>query len=534
MTLQDALADNQRLRATVADQQARIDQFTRLVEGLQGQLRQTMIALATLQAEVAAKTGKKRGPKAAEAPAPDTDAPDPPLDPAALRRADREARKARRHQRKKAKGSKKKPRRKSLPAHLQRVEKREELSACKDCGSSDLYELPPESSERLDYIPAKVVVRVVVREKGRCKVCEQFSTAPMPPTAVPYGQMTSNFLAHLIHSKCALHLPIDRVLSDLQRQGIELANSTASDAFKHAADLLDPIYERLVDTVFASKLVCADGTGVDVLQPGETGKYRGQIAVWCNADWTIYQFSEDKSGQHFRDFLRLEPQPGDRRPPYQGRLVVDMGSNMSRLFQATGIIKCACWQHAREMFVVARASSPIAAEHGLAWIGTLFGVERAAAAAGDTPEERLARRKQEMPARLEGLRRWMAKALPTVAPEEELAVAIRYVQRHWKALREMLTDGSIPLTNNLAERELGVIGRGRKNWLFFGSDLGGRRLAVLYTIVRSCQRQGIDPWAYLAWVLPRLSDLPVNRGVNLLPGLMPLAFKQAREQAPAG
>ncbi len=130
MTLQDALADNQRLRATVADQQARIDQFTRLVEGLQGQLRQTMIALATLQAEVAAKTGKKRGPKAAEAPAPDTDAPDPPLDPAALRRADREARKARRHQRKKAKGSKKKPRRKSLPAHLQRVEKREELSAC--------------------------------------------------------------------------------------------------------------------------------------------------------------------------------------------------------------------------------------------------------------------------------------------------------------------------------------------------------------------------------------------------------------------
>jgi transposase len=70
--------------------------------------------------------------------------------------------------------------------------------------------------------------------------------------------------------------------------------------------------------------------------------------------------------------------------------------------------------------------------------------------------------------------------------------------------------------------------------LFFGSDLGGRRLAVLYTVVRSCQRQGIDPWAYLAWVLPRLCDLPVNRGVNVLPGLMPLAFKQAREQTPAG
>ena len=541
MTLQDALADNQRLRDLVDAQQvqhdaqqAQINQLTRLVDGLQDQLRQTMIALATLQAEVAAKTGKKRGPKAAEAPPPDADAPDPPLDPAALRRADREARKDRRRRRKKASGPKKKPKRKSLPAHLERVEKREELSACKDCGATDLYELPPEASERLHYIPAKVVVRVLVREKGRCKVCEAFTTAPLPPTAVPYGQMTSNFLAHLIHSKCALHLPMDRVLSDLERQGITLASSTACDAFKHAADLLDPIYDRLVDTLFASGVVCADGTGVDVLRPDETGKYRGQMAVWCNTDWTIYQFSADKRGQHFRDFLRLDPQPGDRRPAYQGRLVVDMGSNMSQLFKDTGIVKCACWQHAREMFVTARVSSPIAAEHGLAWIGTLFDVEHAAEDAGDTPEERLARRKRELPARLEGLRTWMAEALPTVAPDEELAVAIRYVQRHWTALREMLKDGSIPLTNNLAERELGVIGRGRKNWLFFGSDLGGRRLAVLYTVVRSCQRQGIDPYAYLAWVLPRLSDLPVNRGVNVLPGLMPLAFKQAREQAPAG
>jgi len=532
VNLQDALAENQTLRGELAAQQAQINQLTRLVDGLQDQLQQALIALATLQA---GKSGTKRGHRGVDdPPQPDEDDPEPALDPVALRKAAREGRKARRRKRKKAKWPKKTPKRKSLPAQLERIEKREPLSACKDCGSDDLYELPPEVSERLHYIPAKVVVRVLVREKGRCKVCEGFSTAPMPPTAIPYGQMTSDFLAHLIHSKCGLHLPMNRVLEDLQRQGISVASSTACDAFKHAADLLGPIYDRLVDALFASKLVCADGTGVDVLRPDENGKYRGQIAVWCNTDWTIYQFSEDKSGVHFRDFLRLDASDSDRRPAYQGRLVVDMGSNMNAAFWDSGIVKCGCWQHAREKFVAARARSPIAAEHGLAWIGTLFDVEHAADDAGDTAEERLARRKREMPSLLAGLTKWMAESLPTVAPEEELAVAIRYVQRHWRALTQMLTDGSVPLTNNLAERELGVIGRGRKNWLFFGSDLGGRRLAVLCTVVRSCQRLGIDPFAYLAWVLPRLSDLPVNRGVNVLPDLMPLAFKKAREQAPTG
>jgi len=76
-------------------------------------------------------------------------------------------------------------------------------------------------------------------------------------------------------------------------------------------------------------------------------------------------------------------------------------------------------------------------------------------------------------------------------------------------------------SNNLAERELGVIGRGRKNYLFAGSDIGGRRLATLYTVVRTCQRMEIDAFAYLAWVLPRLSDLPVNRVPGVLPTLLP-------------
>ena len=112
-------------------------------------------------------------------------------------------------------------------------------------------------------------------------------------------------------------------------------------------------------------------------------------------------------------------------------------------------------------------------------------------------------------------------------PDEEMWKAVKYCRNHWLALTRFMTDGSIPMTNNLAERELGLIGRGRKAWLFAGSDAGGEWLAVLYTVVRTCQRLAVAPYDYLAWVLPQLSELPVNRGRGQLVTLTPMAYAAA-------
>ena len=113
-------------------------------------------------------------------------------------------------------------------------------------------------------------------------------------------------------------------------------------------------------------------------------------------------------------------------------------------------------------------------------------------------------------------------------PSEELYKAIQYCFNHWAPLTRFMTDGRIPMTNNLAERELGPIGRGRKNWLFAGSDDGGTWLAKLHTVVRTCIKLAIAPDEYLAWVLPKLSDLPVNRGKGHLETLTPMAYAEAR------
>jgi transposase len=157
-------------------------------------------------------------------------------------------------------------------------------------------------------------------------------------------------------------------------------------------------------------------------------------------------------------------------------------------------------------------------------MGTLFDVERRAERAGDTAEERRARRKRESIPLLQGIYTWMNRMQHRFAPDEELYKAVQYCRNHWCALTRFMTDGSTPMTNNLAERELGVIGRGRKAWLFAGSDDAGQWLAILHTVVRTCQRLSIAPLEYLAWVLPKLSDLPVNRGRGHLITLTPMAY----------
>lgn len=287
----------------------------------------------------------------------------------------------------------------------------------------------------------------------------------------------------------------------------------------HVAELLVPIYDRLVEQLMSGFLIHLDGTGLTVLTPGKKGQYRGQIAVYCNADITAYQFTPSKHGHYFVAFLGLDTDDG-----FSGHLVVDAASNMNVLFDGTGLTECGCWFHARDKFKRARDNAPFKAQEAIAWIHALFEIEHEADDASDTAEERLSRRRRESEPILRQFYGWLDEVGHAFARDEEMAKAVRYCRNHREPLRRFLTDGRIPLTNNLAERELGVIGRGRKAYLFAGSDEGARRLAINYTIVRTCERMGIDPFAYLSWVLPRLSDLPVNRGKGHLAELMPAAF----------
>lgn len=414
------------------------------------------------------------------------------------------------------------PRRGPLPDHLERHVENHPLDegAVECCAAPVLEARDPVVQERRDLVKAHVRVQQLQLHRAECLCCGAMHTAPTPPVAMPNGSMTASLIAFIVNGKIGLHLPLKRIIADLASKGLEVPKSTMSNIIRHTAGLVTPIVDRIVATLFTSDLLHVDGTGIDTKHPGQPGKHRGQIAVCCNEQLSAYIYSPDKAGKHLLEFFGVGKPSG-----YRGWLVADAANNMDRLYD-DGIEECGCWYHARHKFEQAQASSPKTAAEGIAWMGTMFDVETAADKADDTAAERRARRKRDSIPLLRGFYRWMRAVQGRFAPDEELWKAVQYCKNHWRALTRFMTDGSIPMTNNLAERELGPIGRGRKAWLFAGSDDGGHWIAKLHTVVRTCQRLAIAPDEYLEWVLPKLSDLPVNRGKGHLPRLTPMAYAE--------
>ncbi|TIV13671.1 MAG: IS66 family transposase, partial [Mesorhizobium sp.] len=176
----------------------------------------------------------------------------------------------------------------------------------------------------------------------------------------------------------------------------------------------------------------------------------------------------------------------------------------------------ACWAHARrELFDEhAKTKSPIARQ-ALDKIGAIFAVEREIN--GRSAAVRLAARQAQSVPLLADLKDYLETSLGRISRKGDLAKAIRYSLNRWEALCRFTEDGRLEMTNNAAERAIRPLTLGRRNWTFLGSDSGGERAAVFYTLVQTCKLNGINPEAYLADLIGRVSDHPANRIDELLP-----------------
>jgi transposase len=407
-----------------------------------------------------------------------------------------------------------KPVRRALPAHLPREDVVHETPCtCPDCGGA-LRRLGEDVSEMIEYVPGRYQVIRHVRPKLSCAACQKIVQAPAPSRPIARGLAGPSFLAHVLVSKYADHLPLYRQSQIYAREGLDLDRSTLADWVGGASALLEPLVASLGRYVMGAKKLHGDDTPVPVLCPGRGTTKQGRLWTYVRDDRpaastepaaVLFRYSPDRKGER----------PKTHLASFTGVLQADAYAGFDRLY-GERIQEAACWAHVRRKFYeihVAHAS-PIAAE-ALDRIGRLYGIE--AEIRGRPPDERAAVRKSRAGPELEALRGWLQMTVTKLSKKSELALAIRYALSRWTALTRYRDDGRLEIDNNAAERSLRAVALGRKNWLFAGSDDGGERAAAIYSLLGTAKLNDLDPEGYLRYVLERIADHPINRIADLLP-----------------
>jgi transposase len=419
-----------------------------------------------------------------------------------------------------------KPGRRSLPAHLPR--ERVVVPApttCRCCGGSRLAKIGEVVSETLDVVPRRWFVRQTVREKFTCRDCETISEPPAPFHVIPRGRVGASLLAMILFEKYGAHQPLNRQSERYAREGVDLDLSTMADHVGAAAAVLAPLHELIRGHVLAAERLHGDDTTVPVLAKGKT--ITGRLWAYVRDDRpfgqgqtgppaVLFHYSRDRRSQH----------PEAHLADYAGILQADAYSGFAGLYapaRAGGAAtEALCWAHARRKFFeladLARADkappAPLALE-AVRQIDAIFTHERAIN--GWTAADRLAHRREHEASRVAAFKVWMKHERPKLSRHAEVARAMDYMLKRWSAFTRFLDDGRICLTNNAAERALRGVALGRKSWLFVGSDRGGRRAAIMYTLIGTAKLNDIDPQAWLADVLERIAGHPIQRLPDLLP-----------------
>lgn len=416
------------------------------------------------------------------------------------------------------KGPGRKPRgpAKPLPEHLPREEVRHEAPACcPACGGAKLSVLGEDRREVLEYIPASFKVVVHVRPKVSCRTCEAIGQAPAPAVPLERSLPGPGLLAHVAASKFCDHLPLYRQSEIHARSGLGLTRAALAEWMGRTAFLLEPLAQAIGDHVRAGAALHADDTPVPVLDPGRGRTKTGRLwtLVRDERPWAgpappaaVYLYSPDRKGEHAQALLSS----------CQGFLHADGYAGFEKLYVPGGLEEVACWAHARrKLYEVHQATGSAAAQEALMRIAELFAIE--AEVKGLAPTARLAQRQERSIPRLEALKTFLETTLGQVSRKSALAGAIRYATTRWEALIRFTADGRLEMTNNAAERAIRPLALGRKNYLFAGSDQGGERAAVFYTLITTAKLNGLDPEAFLADVIARIADHPARRLHELLP-----------------
>lgn len=367
-----------------------------------------------------------------------------------------------------------------------------------------------ERTFEVEIVPPQLFKREIVRPKYVAKVdrARPPVLAAAPARPVPGGYASAGLLAWVAVAKYLDHLPLYRQEQMLARWGAPVSRQTLCDWIRIASDWLEPIYKRMLHGLLTGGYVQADETPVKCHDPDEKRGGVSQGYLWVVSrpggdvcfDWRLSRRHGELTTLLTEDYVGVLQSDGYEAYAAYARA-------------HPGVAWVGCWAHARRKFIEAQGENPRATRVVLKLIARLYRLERAwddadlATGRARDGAERERRRARSFARTLRWLHALALRLREQVRPKSGLGAACHYLLAQWSPLTRHVENGQTRLDNNLVENAIRPSAVGKKNWLFIGHPDAGRRSAILYSVIVSCQRHSVEPLAYLRDVLARLPTM---------------------------
>ena len=398
-----------------------------------------------------------------------------------------------------------------FPAHLETetVTLEPEVGVCPHCAQTP-RRIGEEVTEEIDLVPAKVIRRRIVRPKYACGCGEAgVAIAPLPPRLIPQSKLGLGLAVHIVLARFDDHLSFYRLEQQFrERFGVAIPRQQMVQWVEHIAQWLVPLYDAMWQAMLAGGYLQVDETPVRVLDPEVEGKAaRGYLWFYAvpGGD-VILEFDRSRGQEPVRERLK----------EFVGTIQTDAYEVYDAVRKGrAGLDRIGCLAHARRRFYAAVRENSALAVWFIGQIRFLYRIEDEAR--GLPPGERHALRQARAPEIWATLKEKAEPLRSTLLPKSTLGKAVGYFVDEYDPLIGYLKDGRFEIDNNLIENSIRPTAVGRKRWLFIGHPDAGWRSAVIYSLLISCRRRGINPHEYLTDVLGRLPAAKVNQLDSLLP-----------------
>lgn len=369
-----------------------------------------------------------------------------------------------------------------------------------------LVQIGQDKCEKLVKLPVQYEVHEHIYPQMACPRChEGVTSAPRQDNSL---KADVSVVADVVVQKYADHKPLYRQQQTFDRLNIPIRRQTLCDWTGWCSDQVKPVVQAIAEHILAQRLVQSDETPVRMqLADGqmETARLWAYGLPWAEV---VFDFRTDKSQQGPTEFLT---------GTVAGYVQSDGGSSYIPVYRALSLKHIACMAHIRRAVFEARDDAPLAVDLILAAMQKLYRIERQAKQQGLSLQGRLELRQEQAKPIFTDLGQLMATVRAEVLPKSPLGQSLTYAHNQWPAMALYLEVAEAEIDNNSVEHALRSVVLGRRNWLHVGQETGGERAANLFSLMVTCKRLGVEPYAYLHDILRRLPSHPNNDIWQLTP-----------------